>query len=111
MVSGNEELVSGELRGTVEIDRTRCLIGRERHDLLYARLDRREHHVLGAEDVSFDVLHRVVLSGVYLLKGGRVHDVVDTMQGQLEPLAITNVADKEADPKIIAIGLLHLVLL
>jgi hypothetical protein len=40
-----------------------------------------------------------------------VNDKVDTMEGHLEAIAITNVTEEEPDSRVIAPGLTHLVLL
>ena len=66
--------------------------------------------VLGAEDVGLDRLEGVVLADGHVLERRGVDDHVSTLDGAPQPVAIANVTDEEAQPRIVELAL-HLRLL
>ena len=69
-----DDLLRGELRRAVEVDRVDGLVGRQVDGGRHVVLDRRGDDVLGAEDVRAHRLERVVLADRNVLEGGRVDD-------------------------------------
>ena len=69
--------------------------------------------VLGAEDVGLDRLERVVLADRHVLQRGGVDDHVGALDGATQPVAIADVTDEEAEPRVVELplhlGLLELV--
>ena len=53
--------------------------------------------VLRPDDVGLGRLERVVLAGLDVLEGGAVEDDVDPLDRPVEPVAVADVADQEAD--------------
>jgi hypothetical protein len=96
VVRGDEELVADELRRAVEVDRRRCLVGRQRDDPFDPGIERSVDDVLCASDVGLDELLRVVLARGDLLQRRRVHDRVDALEGASDPRTIADVAEEEA---------------
>ena len=111
VVAGDEELVGGELGRAVEVDRGGRLVGGQRDDPLDAGVDAGLDDVLRADDVRLHELPRVVLGGVDLLERGCVDDVVDAVHGPVEAVAVADVADEPAQPRVVAEQLAALVLL
>ena len=111
VVAGDEELVGRQLGGAVEVDRAGRLVGRQRDDLLHARVDGRLDDVLAAEHVGLHELEGVVLRRVDLLERGGVHDVVDAVHRAQQPALVADVADEPAQARIVVEQLADLVLL
>src|SRR5438445_678754 len=64
--------------------------------IAWARSSIRMLGVLGSVDVGADALERVVFGGGDMLQRGRMHDDVDLAHRHVEPIAVTHVADEEA---------------
>ena len=111
VVAGDEQLVGGQLRGAVQVDRAGRLVGGERDHLLHAGVDGGLDDVLAAHDVGLDELERVVLRGVDLLERRGVHDVVDVVHRAQQPALVADVADEPAQARVVAEQLPDLVLL
>jgi hypothetical protein len=100
-----------QLGRAVEVDGAGGLVGRQRHDPLHAGVDGGVDDVLRAADVGLDVLERVVLGRVDLLEGGGVDDVVDVVERAIQTGPIADVADEEAQARVVAEHPAHLELL
>ena len=62
----DEKLIAHQLRAAVKVHGIYRLIRGKRHYLLYAAIQRCIDHVLGAVDIGFDRLCRIVFTGRYL---------------------------------------------
>lgn len=110
VVCRDEELVGGEFRRPVEIDRVRCLVGRERHHLFDACRDRRLDDVLGAMDVRLDTFHGVVFGGRHLLQRGGMDHEIDAPHRLLQAFGVAHIADEIAHLRRVEL-LRHFILL
>ena len=110
-VGRDEQFVGAQLRRAVEVDRVGGLVGAERDDAPDAGVERDVDDVLRADDVGLHDLERVVLRRRHLLQGGGVNDHVDVLKRAVQPIAIADVAEEEAQPRVVAELLGHLRLL
>ena len=96
-VTGDEHLVGAQLGRAVKIDGVGRLVGAEGDDAFDIVVDGAVDDVLGAEDVGFDELKRVVLGGRHLLERGGVDDEIDALHRAFEARQVAHVAEEEAE--------------
>ena len=94
VVGRGEQLVRTEFRGTVKVDRRRRLVGRERDDPLDAGIKGRLDHILGAHDIRFDALERVVFRGGNLFQRRGMDYELDAFHGAPEPIDVAHIPDE-----------------
>src|SRR5262249_18275191 len=100
-----------ELGRPVEVHGVGRLVRAERDHALDAAVDRRVDDVLRAEDVRLHAFPRVVLGDRNLLEGGGVDHHVHALERAAQAVAITHVAEEEAQRRVLPDDLAHLGLL
>src|SRR4051794_7398611 len=95
-IAGHEKLVRAELGCPVEIDGIGRLIGGQRRHPLDPPVDGRVDDVFGPHDVGLDEFERIVLSRRYLFERRGVDHIVNAVEGALEPILVTYIAQEEA---------------
>ena len=92
-----DELLGEELRGAHHGRRVGGLVGRGEDHRPDAGREAGVDHVLRPDDVRLGRLERVVLAGLDVLQRRAVEDDVDPVHRPVEPVAVADVADEEAD--------------
>ncbi len=110
-IGGHEQLVRGQLRGTVKVDRAGGLVGGQRHHPLDAAVNRRVNDIHRAVDIGLDAFKGVVFGGRYNLGGRRVDHIIHPAKGAVQAVTVAHIADEKAHPVIAAEKLGHFPLL
>ena len=92
---GVDDVLHHRLGNAHSIDRISGLIGRKADHALDARVNGGVQHVIGADYVGLDRLHREELARRHLLESGRVKDVVDAGHSVANGLRVADIADVE----------------
>jgi hypothetical protein len=101
-VACHEEFVGAQFRGSIEVDRRRCLVRGKADDPLHAGVNAGVDQILGAHDVCPDALKWVVLGGVYLLHRRRMNHGFDAIEGPCKPVRVPDVSDEPSKARIVA---------
>ena len=100
VVCRDKKLVACQFRRTVEIDRIRRLIRRERDHLLHPAVDRRIDHELRTVNVSVDALHRIVFGDVHMLHRRCMDHIVNILHRFFKPLEVSHISDEIAHTSV-----------
>ena len=100
-VAGGEEFVRTQFGGAVKIDGTGGLVRTEGHHPLDLLVGGYIDDVFRAHDVSLHGLEGVVLGGRHLFEGGGVDDVIDPVEGPVEPLFIPDIPDEVTHARVV----------
>ena len=85
-VGRDGELLCGELRRTVEIDRLHRFVGRDQEDLPDARVYSRIDHILRSDDIRLDRFGGIIFGSGHLFERRRMHYDIDPMECAVEAL-------------------------
>ena len=113
VVRSDEQLVRGELGGTIEIDRGAGFVCGQRNDLGNSGTESGLDHIVRAADVRLDAFIRVVFCNVDVFHGGCVNHVVNAIESALKTIQVPDIADEITHRRVFGIRILlgHLVLL